>query len=289
MSDITIIGLGLMGSAIVRAFKMAEVSQTVWNRSPQKAEAIETDNVAAAKTLPDAVLASPVSIICVDDPRSVFTLFADGLVEPLLDGRTIVQLSTCLPKQAREAATWLATKNAGYLDGAIHCGPDDLGTRNGKLLISGPSATFRQIAGLLDHLGGEVNHVGDQIAAASTLDLAWLSTRFGEFMGMLHAANVCETEGIEIEKFVSMFPNDARIQHHVGTIRDGSYDQRSATLSVWRASLELLRQQAIDADMNAEFPDFVGNLFDQAMRAGLGEEHVMALFKVLRGSVRTGA
>lgn len=288
MSDVTIFGLGLMGLAIAKAYQKGGIPVTVWNRTIKKAEALDTQNVAVAQTISEAVRASPVSIICVANPNSVISLFGDRQVEPLLDGRTIIQLSTSLPKQAREDKRWLAIRNAEFLYGAIHCGPEQLGTKDGRILISGPSSTYRQIQGLICHLGGQIDYLGEDIAAASTLDLAWLSTRFGEFMGMLHASNVCQTEGIELQKFISMFPDNARIQHHVGTIRDGSYNQRSATLSVWQASLELLKQQALDAGMDAEFPNHIGDLFEKAVKAGYGEEHVMALFKVLKGKRGTG-
>lgn len=282
MSEITIIGLGMMGAAIANTLRKSGVSLTVWNRSVEKAEALESENVVVAQTILDAVQASPAAIVCVDAPGSIFSLFGNSQFEPLLNGRTIIQLSTCLPKQAREAEKWLASRKAGYLDGAIHCGPEGLGTSGGNILISGHSSAFEPVSGLINLLGGQIDYLGDDIAAASTLDLAWLSMRFGEFMGMLHAANVCHSEGIEIEKFISMFPDNPRIQHHVGTIRDGTYDERTATLSVWQASLELLRQQALDAGIKPDFPNLVGGLFEKAMEAGYGEEHVMALFKALR-------
>jgi 3-hydroxyisobutyrate dehydrogenase-like beta-hydroxyacid dehydrogenase len=287
MSEVTIFGLGLMGLALAKAYQRGGVPVTVWNRTIEKAEALEPVDVVVAQTISEAIAASPVSIICVDDPNSVLTLFGNSQMDPLLDGRTIIQLSTSLPKQVRKDQTWLAERNADFLYGAIHCGPQELGTKNGNILISGPSTVYKPVEGLLSHQGGKIEYLGDDITAVSVLDLAWLSTRFGEFMGMLHASNICQSEGIELQKFISMFPDNARIQHHVGTIRDGTYDQRTATLSVWRASLELLKQQAVDAGMDAGFPNHVGGLFERAIKAGYGEEHVMALFKVLKGDGRT--
>ncbi|MEX5578226.1 NAD(P)-dependent oxidoreductase [Pseudophaeobacter sp. A-200-2] len=287
MSEVTIFGLGLMGSALAKACQKDGVPITVWNRTIEKAEALKPVNVSIAQTISEALAASPVSIICVDDPSSVLTLFGNSEIWSHLEGRTVVQLSTSLPKQVRQDQTWLTERNADFLYGAIHCGPQDLGTKDGHILFSGPSSVYKPVEGLLSHQGGKIEYLGEDIAAVSVLDLAWLSTRFGEFIGMLHAANICQSEGIELQKFIEMFPDNARIQHHVGTIRDGTYDQRTATLSVWRASLELMKQQAIDAGMDAGFPNLVGGLFDRAVQADYSEEHVMALFKVLRGDAGT--
>ena len=46
MSDITVIGLGKMGSALARAMKRAGHDLTVWNRSPAKMQPFVDDGVA---------------------------------------------------------------------------------------------------------------------------------------------------------------------------------------------------------------------------------------------------
>jgi 3-hydroxyisobutyrate dehydrogenase-like beta-hydroxyacid dehydrogenase len=153
MSEVTIFGLGLMGSALAKAYQRGGVPVTVWNRTIKKAQAFGPENVVVAQSVSDAITASPVSIICVDDPNSVLTLFGHSEVEPLLDGRTIIQLSTSLPKQVREDQKWLAKRDADFLYGAIHCGPQQLGTKDGNILLSGPSAVYESVEGLLSHQG----------------------------------------------------------------------------------------------------------------------------------------
>lgn len=287
MSDVTIIGLGLMGSALVSAIRQSGYDLTIWNRSTDRMERLVGDGVYAAQNVGDAIAASRVSIICVDDHNATRAILGSSQVTPHLGGRIIVQLSTCLPKEARESERWLAARKVEYLDGAILCAPMDLGTENGQLLISGKAETFEKVEKLIGCLGGKIEYLGNNVAAASTLDLAWLSTRFGRFMGIIHAANLCRSEAVDLDKFISLFPDDGQIQHHGGTIRDGSYERRTATLNVWRASLELLRQQALDAQINSEFPDHVGNFFDMAIEAGYEDEHVMALYKVMRDAIST--
>lgn len=62
MTDISVIGLGAMGSALARAQIKAGRSVTVWNRSPEKAELLVGDGAVAATTASEAIAASPVTI-----------------------------------------------------------------------------------------------------------------------------------------------------------------------------------------------------------------------------------
>lgn len=287
MSDVTVVGLGLMGTALVRTLRRSGYSVSIWNRSPDKCSDLAGDGVTPAPTIADAVSASPATIMCVDHPNATRALLDSEEVIPRLEGRVVIQLSTCLPKVAREAETWLLDKSAEYLDGAILCGPKDLGTSDGQILLSGRSDTYEKVKAILDCLGGNIGYLGENVASASALDLAWLSTRFGRFLGIVHAANVCRSEGVDMKEFTSLFPDDDQVQYHGGTIRDGSYESRSATLDVWHASLKLLQAQAEDAGINADFPRVLGDFFAKAVDAGYGDEHVMAIYKAMRDAGRT--
>ncbi len=284
MTDVTVLGLGYMGAALAQAFGNAGCEVTVWNRSPVRHDAVLGANIRAAPTVAEAVRESPAVVICIDNPEAVTDLLAPKQVAQLLRGRTVIQLSTCLPRQAVAAERWLAGLGAAYLDGAILCGPASIGTPEGLIVVSGSGATYQSVVGLLSHLGGKVRHVGEDAGAAEALDLAWLSTRFGRFMGMIHAANLCRSQNVDLGEFLALLPDDVQVQHHVGAIRDDAYKHPSASLSVWQASLGLLQQQAADAGINSEFPDLVAAFFDRAVDAGYGDEHVMALYKVMRDS-----
>jgi 3-hydroxyisobutyrate dehydrogenase-like beta-hydroxyacid dehydrogenase len=111
MSDITAIGLGLMGSALARAIERAGHDLTVWNRSPAKMQPFIDDGVAAAPDVESAITASSVILICIDNYAVTNTILQSNDIEPLLAGRTVVQLSTGTPKEAREASDWMAARD----------------------------------------------------------------------------------------------------------------------------------------------------------------------------------
>ena len=284
MGDITAIGLGLMGSALARAIERAGHDLTVWNRSPAKMQPFMDDGVAAAPDVVSAITASPVVLICIDNYAVTDTILQSDEIQPHLSGRTVVQLSTGTPKEAREASEWMRAQGVAYLDGAILAGPSEIGTDSAQILLSGDEAAHEGAGHLLNCLAGTVRYLGGNVGAASALDLAWLSTCYGRFMAIIHAANLCRSEDVGVDDFISLFPDEPDTQHYAQVIHDGSFQDCTATLQVWGAALERIQQQGVDAKINTEVPDFIAGLFKKAIAAGYGEDNVMSLVKVLQQS-----
>ncbi len=283
MSDITVIGLGLMGAALARSMQRAGHDLTVWNRSPAKMQPFIDDGVVGALDVASAIRASPVILICIDNYTVTNTILQSDEIVPLLTGRTVVQLSTGTPKEARAASEWMIARDVAYLDGAILCSPESIGTDEAQILLSGDQAAYQRAGNLLECLGGAVRYLGTNVRAASALDLAWLCTCYGRFMAIIHAANLCESEDVGVDDFISLFPDMPDIQRYATVIHEESFHECTATLQVWGAALQRIQQQGVDANINTEIPDFVASFFKKAVDAGYGEENVMALVKVLQG------
>ena len=99
MSDVSIIGLGAMGSALAEALLKSGLSVTVWNRSPAKAEAFVTQGAVAAASVKEAVEASKLAIACLLVYDTVYEALEPA--KDALAGRTLVNLTNGTPAQAR--------------------------------------------------------------------------------------------------------------------------------------------------------------------------------------------
>ena len=282
MSDITVIGLGLMGSALARTIHQAGHDLTVWNRSPEKMRPFLDEGIAAASDEVSAIKASPIVLICIDNYAVTHALLNNKAIAPLLAGRTIVQLSTGTPQEALEAAEWMQQHDVSYLDGAILAGPDDIGTASGQILLCGDETAYSNAGKLLDCLGEDVRYLGSNYRAASALDLAWLCDSYGRFLAVTHAARICESEGVGFDNFASLFAEDSLVRRYSNVIHSEDFNNCTATLQVWGGALERIQAQGRSAGIDTDFPDFVADLFKKAIKAGYGEKHVMSLVKVLR-------
>ena len=155
MNDVTVIGLGAMGSAIANAFLNASYDVTVWNRSPLKMEPFRHSGAQYSESAAEACAASPVVVICIDDYAATWKLFEDQQVENALRGKTVIQFSTGTPKEARATEAGAKLHNTRYLDGALLAYPREIG-QDAIVVISGNEDTYTELKRLLAALSTNV-------------------------------------------------------------------------------------------------------------------------------------
>ena len=281
MSDVTFIGLGLMGSSLARALLRHGADVTVWNRSPAKAHALAAAGAKVAPDLAAALAASPVIAICIDNYAATRALLGDDALSGLLAGRVVVHLSTGTPREAVQMAAWLGGLQVRYLDGAILCGPPEIDGDGGEILLCGDVGGHAEAGAMLARLAAKVRYLGPNVQAASALDLAWLNIFYGNFVAVAHSAAMCQSEGVDLAEFIALFPGNGAVQGEAGLIRDNRLDQPTATLEVWGNALARVQQQARDAGISPAIPDFYASYFKKAVAAGLGQKEAIAIYKVI--------
>ncbi|WP_328532356.1 NAD(P)-binding domain-containing protein [Nocardioides sp. NBC_00368] len=199
-SDITVLGLGAMGSALAAALLSSGRSVTVWNRTPARATDLVDRGTDAAGSVREAVLASPVVIACLLKHASVEETLAPVADE--LRGRTLVNVTTTSPNEARALAAWAAEHGVGYLDGAIMAVPAMIGSRAGQIFYSGSRAAYDTLLPTLDVWATSEYH-GEDAGRASLVDLAMLSGMYQMFTGFFHGAAMVASMGMSAADFAA--------------------------------------------------------------------------------------
>ena len=284
MTDISVIGLGRMGAAIAHALLGAGHAVTVWNRSAAKGEPLVAAGAKAAASPAEAVRASPAVLVCVDNYAITREILGEPDAFAGLSGRTVIQLSTGSPREARASEAWLRAGDIGCLDGALLCGPMHIGTPDALLLVAGPRGGYGKCEPFLKSIDANHRYLGENIGAPAALDLAWLCQRLCLFLGLAHGALLCQSEKVGVDLYASMFPEGDRARAFAQVVHGGNFDNDpTAALGVWHAALERVRAQAVDAGISAEVPDFALSIYKRAMAAGHARDDVASLITALRG------
>jgi 3-hydroxyisobutyrate dehydrogenase-like beta-hydroxyacid dehydrogenase len=271
---------------------------TVWNRSPEKMEPIMALGAKGAPDISAALQASPRILICIADYKATSMLLDRPRVTPHLEGRTIIQFTTGTPKEAGDCGTWVRKHGGSYLDGAIMVNPGDIGSADAQILVAGPQEAFQHCQRFLQCLGGDLRYLGPNVRAAATLDLALLSQIECMVFGMLHGALICEAESVALQQFAALLrpgislthlatllPRGNRTPTWVQSVHD-SLDAEgvAASVDVVVGVVARLQDQARDADINSEIPDFLMGLLKRAIAAGYGQQDSAAVINILRAT-----
>jgi 3-hydroxyisobutyrate dehydrogenase-like beta-hydroxyacid dehydrogenase len=288
MTDVSVIGMGLMGSALGKAFLDKGSEVTVWNRTESKCGPLLKQGAQAAPTVADAIAASSLSVICISDYHATNSLLAPEEVRHALSGKTIVQLSTGTPQEARDSVRWMTDEDAAYLDGAILAFPRTIGTPEATILVSGSHSVFEKNEETLGKLGSIV-FVGEEIGLASTNDTAGLSFFMATLMGFFHGALIFESEGLSVEDFLALAEwaipvLSAEFRQITDRIKSGDYDQTDAEINGWAATANHLIQVSRENQISSDVPKLLSKILQEALSSGHEKHDIAALMEVFRRS-----
>jgi len=287
MSDVSVIGLGDMGSAIARALVSSGLAVTVWNRSEAKAARLVSVGATLASSPRAAIEASSVTVFCVTDYPGTAALLETAM--PALDGRLIIQFASGTPAQAWSLETQVRQAGGRYLDGAIGAWPRQIGSPDASFTMAGDGDDFAAARPLLEVLGGQLTHVGPDAGHAKAYANAGLAYFAGHWIGFAQGAAICEAEGLDPamlgDMLASMGPilaNDIQLMGRA--IATESFDEADSTIKTIAGDLHWLAELAETAGGDAEFARLAAALFARARDMGLGAKQQGAIIKVLRGA-----
>ncbi|MFB7340218.1 NAD(P)-dependent oxidoreductase [Streptomyces hydrogenans] len=285
-THVSILGLGAMGGALAETLVKAGLRTTVWNRSAGKAEILVARGATESASAAEAVRASPLVIVCLFDHDSVHEVL-DPLVADLA-GRTLINVTTTKPEQARELAAWAAGAGIAYLDGGIMAVPAMIGRPGASILYSGSEEVFREHAALLD-LWATSTYYGEDAGLASLYDLALLSSMYVMFAGFMHGAALLAPAGVSAGRFAELAAPwltamTGAFEGFAEVVDGGDYQvpgQQSLEFSNLRLFIETSEEQGVSAEPIA----MVQRLIQRQVDAGHGTEGFARIIESIKHPV----
>ncbi|NJP98933.1 NAD(P)-dependent oxidoreductase [Nonomuraea sp. FMUSA5-5] len=284
---ITVVGLGPMGSALAQTLLDRGRSLTVWNRTAGKADALVAKGAHRAATIAEAVAASPVTITCLNDYATMYQVFdsTDGAFQ----GRTLVNLTSGTPAEARMTADWAAERDLGYLDGAIMVPPPLVGRPESVLLYAGPREVFDRHRATLALLG-DPRHLGTDPGLAVLLNTALLEMMYATLNGFLHgaalvgSANVSASEFAELALgwFMPVVLDPASLAEQAANLDEGAYPGDLGTMQMNLNALEHIVRTSVEQGVHSDQPRLMKELAEHAIAQGHGTENYFAMFEIFK-------
>jgi 3-hydroxyisobutyrate dehydrogenase len=163
-------GAGMLGSGFVKSLRRQGYAVNVWNRTFEKAKALEAVGARAFEDAAEAARGADIVHICVRDEVAVDEVLAAALpgisqAAPIVD-HTTVNVETIAPRAQR-------LHDAGYafLHAPVFMGPPQAENAQGIMLVSGPQRVFDAVQDHLATMTGKVKYLGERIDLAGVYKL----------------------------------------------------------------------------------------------------------------------
>jgi 3-hydroxyisobutyrate dehydrogenase len=278
------IGLGIMGSGMVRNLVRKGHPVCVWNRSASRVAALAVD-VPSAATPRALAEGSDVVICCVADPRAVErVVFADdGVLAAARPGFRYIECSTVSPSLVNRVASALAERGAESLEAPVTGSRN--AAENGTLLFmtGGPASVHAELEPVLLAMGSRAIHCGDS-GQGSLMKLVGNTLISFMLEGLCEGLAVANKGGLGTEKVLEVIAASGFASPYFdfkgAAIKARDFDTHfSIDLLVKDQTLML----AEAAEQRTPLPALaaIREVFQAARAQGLGQQDICAVIKTI--------
>jgi 3-hydroxyisobutyrate dehydrogenase-like beta-hydroxyacid dehydrogenase len=285
MANLGFVGLGVMGSRMVKRLLDAGHSVTGYNRTRAKAQWLLDTGMKWADTPRAIADSADVVFSMVSDTAALQAITAGthGIVAGLAAGKIYIDMSTVSPAASRDIAQQVAAKGAHMLDAPVSGSVITLEEGKLSFMVGGDRVAFEQARSILEAIGPKVTYVGGNGLAvsmkiATNLSLAVQMLAFSE--GVLLA----EKSGITRETAVEVLLNSVIASPMVkyrGPFVLNMPEEAWFNVNMMQKDLLLALEMGLKLDVPLPTTAITNQMLTSARAAGLAEKDFAILFDVL--------
>jgi 3-hydroxyisobutyrate dehydrogenase len=260
----------------------------VYNRSPEKAQALATElGCTACASVGDLAKLCDAVVLCISADVDVSQI-VDALAGSLKKGALVLDCSTVSAETARKAAAKLAGSGVDFLDCPVSGGTE--GAKNGTLamMCGGSEAVFTRAQPILQALGKRLALMGPVGAGQATKAVNQIVVA-GVAQAVSEAMAFAEAQGLALDKVIDVVGSGAA-QSWFLTNRGPNMMRMSFPLgfkvSLHDKDLDIVQQMAAAQDVQLPVVEMTRIHYQRLMESGHGDEDISSLFRLKQNLFR---
>ena len=278
---IAFIGMGHLGANFVQAMLRQGEQVQIWNRTAEKAKALETYGAIACSELMAAVKGAKRIHLTLKDDASVNELLeaAKDAFEP---GVIILDHTTTSTDGAAERTALWKSRGYTYLHAPVFMGPQNALESTGYMLVSGDQSVIAEVEPALKKMTGTLVNLGTEIDKAAGMKL------LGNLFLVAFTAGIADTLafgkglGIGADEVMNLFAQwnpgagmPARLKRMAG----GKYDEPTWELNMARKDVGLMLAEAAKTNTTLMTIPAAAKEMDRWIEKGYGSDDWVVIGK----------
>jgi len=264
--------MGLLGSSFVRALRRRGEEVQVWNRSPEKARALEAEGAKAFVDLLAAVRGAERVHVTLSDDAAV-----DDVLErarPSLDKALVDHTTTSPAGTAKRAALW-AERGIAFQHAPVFMGPKNALDGTGVMMGSGDRKRFDTLEPALSKMTGKLVYVGEAPERAAGMKLLgnlFLLSMMNGVFDMLALAKSLGIPASDASALFDWFNPAGMLPARTKAVLTADFTQPSWELTMARKDARLMLEAASAGGGSLTLIPAIAALMDEWIAKGHGSD-----------------
>lgn len=276
------LGLGIMGSGIVKNLLNSGHSVTVWNRTEEKATEFGKIGAKQAITPGDVINESDITFSCVADPKAAKDMvFGNcGVLSEISSSKGYVEMTGIDAETSQDIAEAISLKAGRYLEAQVQGSKDQANDGTLVLLASGDKTLFDDCASCFQAMSKNSFYLGE-VGNASKMNLV-LQLMSGvalaglaEGMALADRAGLQQKDVLEILELTAL--NCPLMVKKGKSIIDGGFPTHHPLMHMQK-DLKLTLNMGDQLEQPLPLTASANEVFKHAKRLGYGEHDTSAVY-----------
>lgn len=289
--EIGFIGLGVMGQPMALNLVKAGISLVVWNRSPQRCEALHAMGAKVATSPADVFKQAQIVIVMLFDSTVIDSVLERGTEDfaTMVAGHTIINTSSTSPAYSRGLEADIRVAGGRYVEAPVSGSKVPAETRQLVAMLAGEEAVVEEVSPLLQPMWREAifcGPVGNALLMKLSVNLFMLVL----VAGLAEAVHFADRQGLNLMHLQAVL-DAGPMASDVSRLKIAKMISRDFTVQAgisdaWN-STRLITAAARNANISSGLLDLSQSLYGEAAALCHGEVDIAAVLRAIE--VRTEA
>lgn len=280
MTNIALIGIGLMGQALGEHLLNKQQVLTVFNRSPEKTVDLVQRGAKLAVSAQDAAQQSEFCLLFLSDAHAINSIL-DTIEEKALSNKTWIQMGTIAPDESRAIEQRILNAGGRYLECPVLGSLPEARTGQLILMAAGERTCFDRCFPLLKLIGPDPKWFGE-MGKASTVKLAMNQLIAGLTSSFALSLGLIEKEQVDVDQFMTVVRDSAlyapTFDKKLERMTDGNFDNPNFPTKHLAKDTDLFLNVAQQLALNTSALEGISSLLKATLEHGLADTDYSALY-----------
>jgi len=285
VANLGFIGLGLMGSRIVRRLLAAGHQVSGYNRTRAKAGSLIEAGMQWKDSPREVAQAADITLSMVMDSAALSSVTdgPDGILAGLSTGKIFVDMSTVSPRLIRDLAGRVTATGADMLEAPVSGSIPAAESGTLIIYVGGSTGTLEKVRPIFESLSQKIIHIGESGQAISMKIAINLNLPI-QLVALFEGVLLAERSGIPRAAALDALLNSvaaSTAMKYRGPFMLKMPEEVWFSASMMKKDINLALELGEETGVSLQTAKLVDELLNQAIEMGWGEEDFAVLFKVV--------